>query len=217
MATTYTQLVATLRSLYVTDESDTDFAAILPRAIEAAELRIASELEPVALLATAQQGLTANQPQVALPADFVAPRSFVVYAPQGGPRRAELLRRDSRFLAEYWPDATALGVPKYWAELNFSTVQLAPTPDAAYVLELQYIARPAGLSQSNQQTWVSVNVPDLLEYACMCWLAMYGKQYGSSESVGSWEAQYARSLAQHKRLDLQRRGLADVPLGLKPQ
>ena len=219
MATTYTELAATLRSLFVTNEADSDFATILPRCIEAAELRIYRELLPVALLTTAETTLTAGQPHFTLPADFISARAFTLYSPVGGTARAELPRRDSRFLAEYWPDSAAVGVPKYWAEVNFSTCLLAPTPAAGYALQLLYFSRPATLSASNPTTWLTAWVPDLLEYACMAWLAGYGKQYGAGDDPGAggyWEAAYARAMQQAQLEEAQRRGLQDTPPGLKP-
>ena len=65
-------------------------------------------------------------------------------------------------MSEYAPDRTSTGIPKYYANWDNDTIILAPTPNAAYTIELAYNAQETGLSSSNTTTWVSTNAPGLL-------------------------------------------------------
>jgi hypothetical protein len=44
---------------------------------------------------------------------------------------------------------------------------VAPTPDVAYNVTLDYIYTPDGLSDTNTETYISINAPELLLYACL--------------------------------------------------
>lgn len=46
-------------------------------------------------------------------------------------------------------------------------IRLAPTPDAAYELEVAYIQKPQMLSDAVQTNWVMENAPDLLLYGAL--------------------------------------------------
>ena len=81
--------------------------------------------------------------------------------------RISLEKKDSSFINEYIPNRTTTGTPKYYANWDNDTILLAPSPDAAYTVELAYNAQETGLSSSNTTTWVSNNVPEMLLYACL--------------------------------------------------
>ena len=53
--------------------------------------------------------------------------------------RTYLEQRDQTFMDEYSPkrsETTGTGQPKYWANWDYKTLMLAPTPDQAYELEM---------------------------------------------------------------------------------
>jgi hypothetical protein len=74
--------------------------------------------------------------------------------------------RDDTFITEY-NAAGSTGFPKYYATFREDAIEVAPTPDLAYVVTLDYVYTPDGLSASNTTTYVSVNAPELLLYACL--------------------------------------------------
>ena len=65
-------------------------------------------------------------------------------------------------------------VPKYfnlfkeavshYANWDQNTLIFAPTPDAAYTVELWYNKTPDRLSSTNTTTWLSTNAPEILIY-----------------------------------------------------
>ena len=53
------------------------------------------------------------------------------------------------FCQEYWPDISLQGQPKYFANFDDNRVYLAPTPDQAYGVQLNYTVTPPHFTASN--------------------------------------------------------------------
>ena len=58
------------------------------------------------------------------------------------------------------------GQPIYYAMVDDS-IELAPTPDSSYTLQLTYYAKITALSDSNTTNFVSTDHPDLYLYGCL--------------------------------------------------
>jgi hypothetical protein len=101
--------------------------------------------------------------------------------------------RDVSFLKEYWEDSSQIGKPKYYAVWNQNTFLLAPTPNVSYSVELGYIRKPAGLTPSNQTTWLSLNAPEVLLYGCLVQAYSYTK--GPLDMLGYFANSYKEALA----------------------
>jgi hypothetical protein len=74
--------------------------------------------------------------------------------------------RDDTFITEY-NAANSSGFPKYYSMYRETAIQVAPTPDAAYPVTLDYVYTPDNLSATNTTTYISENAPQLLLYACL--------------------------------------------------
>ena len=74
--------------------------------------------------------------------------------------------RDTSFMSEFNP-AGSTGVPKYYGMWDKNTIVFAPTPNATYTIQLNYILKDPGLSSSNTTTYISTNFPNGLLYACL--------------------------------------------------
>jgi hypothetical protein len=74
--------------------------------------------------------------------------------------------RDTSFMSEFNPTG-ATGVPKYYGMWDQDTIVVAPTPNATYTIQLNYILKPAGLSSTNTTTYLSLQFPNGLLYACL--------------------------------------------------
>jgi len=61
----------------------------------------------------------------------------------------------------------ATGEPKYYGFWDQNTIVLAPTPDSAYTIQLNYILKDPGLSSTNTTTYLSTYFPNGLLYACL--------------------------------------------------
>ena len=174
--TTYSELVDQVRNYCETD-SNVFSTAIVNDFIEHAQLKIFREIDLDVYKKYKTANLTASDAFVAmpgaLPADFEFARYVHIFSPSGSlggltdNERITLQKKDSSFINEYWPNRNSTGIPKYYANWDNDTIILAPTPNAAYTIELAYNAQPTGLSSSNTTTWVSNNAPQLLLYACL--------------------------------------------------
>jgi hypothetical protein len=74
--------------------------------------------------------------------------------------------RDDTFITEF-NSSDSSGFPKYYSTFRENSIQVAPKPDSTYVVNLDYIYTPDGLSTTNTETYISLNAPELLLYACL--------------------------------------------------
>ena len=93
---------------------------------------------------------------------------------------------------EYWPNRTSTGTPKYWAWWDENSIYLAPTPDAAYNIELGITRLPTRLSSSNTTTWLGDNAPSAFLYGCLAEAFKFLK--GPAEMLQLYEQSYQRAL-----------------------
>ena len=174
--TTYAELTQ-----QILDYTETDVnvltSTITNDFIEHAESRIFRNIDLDVFKKYKTAALTSGDPFVAMPGavptDFEFSRYVQIFSATGSlggltdNERVTLIKKDSSFINEYLPSRATTGIPKYYANWDNDTILLAPTPNAAYTIELAYNAQPTGLSSSNTTTWISNNAPALLLYACL--------------------------------------------------
>lgn len=202
----YIQQVA---ELAVVPTTDANFTAILPAMITYAENRIYRDLDfLVTVLATttspttsAPYVFTASNRQLAIPtADFVTLQQVNVITPytQTNPTlgaRNTLLPITKEFLDYVYPSATGATVPQYFAMLTQNTILVGPWPDQAYTVEIVGTIRPASLSSTNETTFISLYLPDLMIMASMVYISAYQRNFSGMSSNDpnmptSYETQY---------------------------
>jgi hypothetical protein len=171
---TYAELVQKIRD-YTEVGSEVLTATIVDGFIRDAELKIFRETDADYAREYATSTFTANNKFVALPnasgssgtnssRRALVVRSVVVT--NSSSVQVSLEPRDDTFITEY-NSTGATGFPKYYAMFRENSIEVAPTPDAAFVVALDYIYTPDGLSVTNTETYVSLNAPELLLYACL--------------------------------------------------
>jgi len=189
----YSQLVQAIQD-YI-ENSEITFVANVDLLIEIAEKKIyrASDLN----VARKYEEITlpADAKLVSLPADVVIVRS-VQYdsdpiAP-GVPQNLEfLLQKDPSYIEDMQEDFTPTGIPRYYAHYDATQLLIFPPTTANAVLHIAYTERPEQISDTNIQTWLSLNAPDVLLYGCLLEAArfikdesdifqMYEKQFGEA-------------------------------------
>lgn len=198
----YTELVSYLETILVDQEPSADLTTILPAAIQYAEGRIYRELDFLKTrtvnsntsttpgVRTFTLPTTPNVLLVIQGASVVSPAGNV---PSNGKRNpCTLVSLD--YLDMCFPTEGRTGLPTTVAMLDNATMVFAKTPDAAYVVELTGIFRPAAMSGSNLTTYIGDIYPSLLVAACMIFLAGYQRDYGQASDdpklAISWESQY---------------------------
>ena len=171
---TYAELVQKIRD-YTEVGSEVLTSTIVNGFIRDSEFKIFREADADYAREYATSSFTANNKYVALPnasgsagtnteRRALIVRSVVVT--NSSSTQVSLEPRDDTFLTEY-NSTGSTGFPKYYATFRENAIEVAPTPDAAYVVALDYIYSPDALSATNTTTYISLNAPELLLYACL--------------------------------------------------
>ena len=150
MAITYANFLTQVRDY--TEVSDTVLTDnIIQNFIRSVELDIAGRVDYDDLRKYSLSTFTASNRYVSLPADCMIVRSVQVI--DGSGNRTFLEKRDTSFISEYNNDG-ATGLPKYWANWEDNVQQgniilVAPTPDSAYQVQLNFIKDPPQFTSTN--------------------------------------------------------------------
>jgi len=226
--TTYAELVTQIRDYAETDDQVLT-TTIINDIIEHAENRIFRDIE-LDCFKTYINGNTASGNRfVTLPGqttaattptinDITTIRYVTLYTDSGTKERFKLLRVDVDYLNEYYPtpEVGSTVIPKYYATWDMGTIAIAPTPNAVYKFEIGITKLPTGLSTSNTQTWVSVNAPRVLLYACLCEAFKFLKAPNDQQVYEASYQEAVQQLAQEqlgkKRRDEYRDGSLRIPI-----
>ena len=190
--------LATLKSTVQNycETAETTFVADLPTFIKEAEERILKNVELPVFRKNVTGTATKDNPYVSTPSDFLASYSFAVIS--SNVYSYPLLKHVS-FIRDYTPNASTTGLPKYYALFDDTTFLVAPTPDAAYTIELHYKFRPASLTAGAESgtTWLSENAPDALLYGTLVEAATFLKV---PEEVAQYEQRFISATSALKKL-----------------
>lgn len=208
MALTYNTYTTSLANLLVVPVDNVDFVQVLPNIIDDAEQRIYRELDLLSTVVRQNGTLTSGSRTFNLPGSgtdiFVTTDELNVITPatQNDPEqgtRVGLVPTSREFLDFTFPSSDGAGVPEYYAMLTQSTVLVGPWPDAAYTVEVVGTKRPAPLSASNQTTFLSQYLPDVLLAASMVFASGYQMNFSAMadnpQQGVSWESHLKTLLA----------------------
>lgn len=178
-----------------TDNDETVFVNNLNNFIAAAEERILNEVPLEFFRKNASANMTATSQYFAKPSDWLFSLSMNITDSNGD--KKFLLNKDKNFVQEYWPDPSAQGEPKYYADYNVSTFIVAPTPNTGYTAEIEYVYRPQSLvNTSTGTTWLSENAGPALLYGCL--VEAYTFMKGEPDMIQTYEQSYERTIARLK-------------------
>ena len=165
---TYAELVQKIRdytevtSTVLTDVIINDF-------IDDAEFRILRDVDSDNNRRYATAALASGTRFVQTPDNTLVIRSAQIVDSDGtgaANNRDFLQYRDTSFMSEFNPTEST-GVPKYYSNWDENTIVVAPTPNATYTIQVNYILKPSGLSSTNATTYLSQQFPNGLLYACL--------------------------------------------------
>ena len=167
--------------------------------IEHTENRILRDVDLDAFKSHQYSTLTADNPFLSLPGgsaptptSLATIRTVHIWPASGTATRTFLEQRDISFMNEYWPVRTSTGTPKYWSWWDEDTIYVAPTPDAAYNIEIGITRLPTRLSSSNATSWLGNNAPIALLYGCLAEAFKFLK--GPAEMLQLYEQSYQRAI-----------------------
>ena len=190
---TYAELVTKIREYTeVTSSVLTD--TIINGFIEDAEWRILRDVDSDNNRRYKTAQVIAGTRFIDEPTNALVVRSLQIVDSDGvgeANNREFLQYRDTSFMSEFNPTG-AQGVPKYYSSWDEDTIVLAPTPDATYTLQLNYILKDPGLSSTNTTTYISLNFPNGLLYACLVEAFSFLK--GPNDLLQLYEAKYKQAI-----------------------
>jgi hypothetical protein len=154
----YIQLQQTIQNY--AENTESLFVSSIPTFIRQAEDRIYNAVQIPALRKNVSGVMTASNPYVALPTDWLANYSFAVIDSSGS--YFFLINKDVNFLREAYPIQSSTAQPKYYAlfgsqygDVNEMTLIVGPTPDQNYNIEMHYFYYPPTIVQGEIATFSS--------------------------------------------------------------
>jgi hypothetical protein len=145
MAISYADFLTQVRS-YTEVNSNVLSDTLIDQFIKNVELEIAGKVDYDDTRKYATSSFNATKRFLTMPSDFLIIRSFQVFDSNGD--RYNMEKRDTSFISEYNGD-NATGLPLFYANWDEETVVVAPTPDQAYAVQLNYIISPPHFTVSN--------------------------------------------------------------------
>ena len=186
---TYTELLQKIRD-YTEVDANVLTSTILDGIIENAEFRIFRDIDSDNNRRYATANLITSDRFISRPAGLLIVRSAQIVDSDGSsePDNREFLQyRDTSFMSEFNPTG-GTGVPKYYSLWDEQNIVVAPTPDATYEIQLNYILKDPGLSSTNTTTYISQKFPNGLLYACL--VEAYGFLKGPQDLLQLYEQKY---------------------------
>ena len=210
----YSELLTNVRN-YTEVGSEVLSDSIIDVFIENVENKIQRELDLDAFRKFQFSSFTIGSPFFTVPDDFAFERGVQIKDQITGDR-TWLEQRDTTFIDEYNKDRSDTGTPKYYANWDQNTIMVAPTPDAAYEIELWYNKTPDHLSSSQTTTWLSTYAPEVLIYGTTAEAFSYLKNPPYVQLYEQKYAQAVQNLAQtqmgRKRRDEYGNGVLRIPM-----
>lgn len=200
---TYDELVAAVSSTLENTFETVD----MNRFIQQCERRVFNAVQFPSQRRNVTGATTAGNKYLAAPTDFLSAYSLSVEDLLTGAYDF-LLNKDVNFLREAYPVPTDTGKPRFYALFGPATTQagaataelsfmLAPTPDAAYTVELHYFAYPESIVTAGT-SWLGDNYDPVLLYGTI--VEAYTFLKGSTDVMAKYDQMFKDALTQAKRL-----------------
>jgi len=151
----YVQLYQAIQDY--SENTESLFVANIPTFVQQCEERVYNSVQFPSLRKNVTGSLTATNPYLSLPNDYISTYSLALYQQSGNVYTVPytyLLNKDVSFIRQLYPDPTQTSTPKYYAlfgsqysNINELSLILGPTPDSAYSAELHYFYYPPSIVQ----------------------------------------------------------------------
>ena len=176
------------------ERNDPEFIAQIPNLIALAESSIAAELKTYMQLIVVETNLAENQEVLNKPARW---RKTVSMKVSGKP----VLLRSQDYVAQYLSESDT-GIPKYYADYDYSNWNFAPRPDQDYPVEIIYYAEIQPLDEQNQQNLWTAIAPQAMLYGALLQAQGYLK---ALDKLPVWKQYYTDAITALKKEDDSRR------------
>ena len=187
MAITHSAFLTQVRN-YTEVDSNVLSDSLLDQFIRNVELEIAGAVDYDDLRKYSNSTTTASNRYVSMPADLLILRSVQIISSNV---RDFLEKRDTSFISEYAPNDTVTGQPKFYANWDETNILLAPTPDQAYTIQINYIKDPPHFDSSTN-TFISTHQEALLLYGVL--KEAFGYLKGPADLYNQYSQRYNDSI-----------------------
>lgn len=194
----------------IVSTTDLQFNSVIPQMLNYAELRIQRDLDLLqSQVENDNYSLSGgnNLVQISIN-DFVTLQTVSVV---NGTTKTPLLPVTKQFIQNVYTSSTLSGTPAYFAMYGgdattygdtYQNIIVGPFPDLSYPLVLTGTIRLQSLNAnsgnstaaSNNVTWISTYLPDLLLQASMIFISQYQRNFGPTSNDpqmgATYEAQY---------------------------
>ena len=187
MAITHSAFLTQVRN-YTEVDSNVLSDSLLDQFIRNVELEIAGDVDYDDLRKYSTSTTTASNRYVSMPADLLILRSVQIISSNV---RDFLEKRDTSFISEYAPNDTVTGQPKFYANWDETNILLAPTPDQAYTIQINYIKDPPHFDSSTN-TFISTHQEALLLYGVL--KEAFGYLKGPADLYNQYSQRYNDSI-----------------------
>ena len=180
-----------------TENTETTFVNNLPIFIRAAEERILKNVQLNLFMRNQQGTMTSGNKFLGAPSDFLAPFSLTLTSNN---EKEFLEFKDLSYIESFHPDDTVTGKPRYYAQFDVGNFILAPTPNANYAVEVQYLFRPASLTSGagTGTTWLSENAELTLLYGTL--VEAYTFMKGEPDIMANYDKRFQEAVMGLKML-----------------
>jgi hypothetical protein len=179
---TYDSLAENVQSYL--NRTDTATIEKIPLFIMLAEQIIASQIKFLGNLTVNESAMVAGTNVINKPARWHKTVSMNITV--AGEKQPVLLRK-YEYLREYWPNETDTGLPKFYADYDYTHWLVAPTPSTNYSFEVLYYERVQPLDSTNQTNWFTIYAPQALLYGSLLQAMPFLK---NDERLPMWQDQY---------------------------
>ena len=210
MAITYTNFLTQVRN-YTEVDSNVLSDTLIDQFIRNTELDIAGQVDYDDTRKYATSSFTANKRYLVTPSDFLVIRSLQVFADNTiTSARTFMEKRDTSFISEY-NSSGATGQPKYYANWDDASIVVAPTPNIAYGVQLNYIIDPPHFNSSTT-TYLSTYQESLLLHGVLTEAFSYLK--GPMDMYNLYKSKYNEELEAFALQQMGRRRRAEYDDGV---
>jgi hypothetical protein len=206
MAVTYSNFLTQVRN-YTEVDNNVLTDAILQDFIRSVELDIAGKVDYDDLRKYSTSNFTLNNRYLSLPSDLTIIRSVQVI--NSGTRQF-LEKRDTSYISEY-NSSSATGVPAYWASWDDFNLLVAPVPNSAYEVQINYITDPPQFTSTNE-TFISKYQESMLLHGVLTESFRYLK--GPMDMYNLYEKKYNEEVQNFALQQMGRRRRAEYDDGV---
>lgn len=161
-----------------------DLTSVIPDFIAMAEAQFNRRIRHWRQLKRATAEITGQYTD--LPSDWMELHNVQLNA--SPPYRLQYVSPDEADTYRYDYYGSTTGKPLKFTIIG-NTIELVPTPDTTYTVEISYYSRLAALSDTNATNWLLTNYPDIYLYGSLLQAAPY---LHDDARVGMWESQFEK-------------------------